>query len=497
MLDNTKSNQNEVINNRYKLVNEIGSGAFGSVYVALDLTLKRNVAVKMLHSEVRKRDGGVERFLSEARVTGALSDPNILTLYDCGEDHLGRLFIVTELLEGESLDELLDRDEKLDGEQIFQLFIPLTKALHHAHEKGVIHRDIKPGNLFLTTVRDEPCLKLLDFGIAKANENIKVTMTGHILGSPAYMSPEQALSEKNITVSTDIYSLGVTLYQCLTGQLPYDAENLLQMLNKVVSASPKKLTDFTNDPKVLIFQSLIDQMLIKNPDKRLASALELSHLLSSLKEESKSDIEREKNDNTVSLYSESNLVVVQNSEENNSIVGGNETTINKSKLYNFEEAFPNIEVKNKKYRGLLWIIFIIVCSTITYFYFNDIKLQKRINFYVSNNQMIQDFFESKPYQIEIVLLPNKKKYQINELVELKLNIYDKHYKLIEQDKLSLYKQQFFTQKQSIKIIGTMAHLLVTGKHTIDGCLELNNNNKKIKPICIKKEIHVADDLLPF
>ena len=287
---------NELVNGRYEIEEILGEGGFGAVYRARDVVLNRPVAVKRLHREVSADPAQQQRFLTEAQLTSQLGDPHIITVYDHGVDEGGQLFLVTEFLEGESLEDRLRRGP-LSAAELFKYFIPLCDALQEAHELGILHRDLKPANLFIAERRGRKKIKLLDFGIAKAlqglpgvdSQQFKLTSTGHLIGSPQYLSPEQALGERQLSPATDLYSLGVTLYEALTSVRLFDGESLLELLNKIVYTPPNALSSQTATPWRLAFAPLLERLLEKDPRARLGDAGELREELERLSK--RSDLE--------------------------------------------------------------------------------------------------------------------------------------------------------------------------------------------------------------
>ncbi|MFO0726786.1 MAG: serine/threonine-protein kinase [Myxococcota bacterium] len=217
----------------YEVVRLIGAGGMGAVYEALHVGLKKRVALKTLHAAVRGNDEVVARFLREGEAASRIQHPNVVDMTDLGV-HEGTPFLVMEYLEGESLSRLLARDAPLSPERTLAVMLPVMAAVAAAHDEGVVHRDLKPENIFLARNRlgvVEP--KLLDFGISKISSTVDLTKTASFLGTPQYISPEQAQGSKHVDGRADQYALGVILTKCLTGSLPASSDNLLALLHKV------------------------------------------------------------------------------------------------------------------------------------------------------------------------------------------------------------------------------------------------------------------------
>jgi serine/threonine-protein kinase len=198
-----------------------------SVYLGRDTELDRPVAVKILAENAAGDDGLRRRFVREARLAARLSHPNIVSVYDAGED-VGRPYLVMEHVEGETLADVLARRGRLPPEEVRGLALQAARGLAHAHAAGLVHRDVKPQNLLL---REDGTLKIADFGIARAAEGTELTQAGTVLGTAAYLSPEQALGE-DVTPATDVYSLGAVLYELLTGRPPYEFDSLGDLADK-------------------------------------------------------------------------------------------------------------------------------------------------------------------------------------------------------------------------------------------------------------------------
>jgi serine/threonine-protein kinase len=218
----------ELIADRYELVELVGTGGMSSVYKAHDRLLERNVALKMLHPHYGDDEEYVERFRREARAVAQMSHPNIVTVIDRGEDE-GQQFIVFEFVDGENLKQMVERCGPLPARRALELGLEMAGALAFAHEHGLVHRDVKPQNVLLTPDGEA---KVTDFGIARSLDvEHGVTQTGTGLGTSNYLSPEQA-SGKPVTTATDVYSLGIVLYELLTAEVPFPGENFVAVAMK-------------------------------------------------------------------------------------------------------------------------------------------------------------------------------------------------------------------------------------------------------------------------
>jgi serine/threonine protein kinase len=248
---------------RYEILDEVGQGAMGTVYRARDPLIERTVAIKTVSIAQLQQEGAdaEARFLREAQSAGRLSHPNIVTIYDVGESD-GLAYIAMEYLSGATLRDVMNKGP-MPLDLAFDTAIQMAEALAFAHEHGVIHRDIKPANVVITGQRGR--IKLTDFGIAHLL-NSDHTQTGQMLGSPRYMSPEQAMG-REVNGRSDIFSLGVVLYEMLTGQYAFDGDSLPTIVYRVVNETPVSATSLrTQLPAELV--SLLTRMLSKNPEAR-------------------------------------------------------------------------------------------------------------------------------------------------------------------------------------------------------------------------------------
>ncbi|HEX2559632.1 protein kinase domain-containing protein [Phenylobacterium sp.] len=256
---------------RYEIRERIGQGAMAEVYRAYDPGIGRDLAIKLLKGEFRENAQYAGRFLREAKAAGALSHPNIVTIYDVGEEG-GYPYIAMELLEGEPLDVVLERYGKLAPDDVLAIGLQLTEALAYAHGLGVVHRDIKPSNILLAP--DGRGAKILDFGIARVAEahvdeaETLRTQAGQVLGTPRYMSPEQALGQE-IDGRSDLFSTGVVLYELLTGRRAFDGSSAATLALQITQQDPAPIGEVAPDaPRGLQF--IISKLMAKRPDRRFA-----------------------------------------------------------------------------------------------------------------------------------------------------------------------------------------------------------------------------------
>jgi serine/threonine-protein kinase len=251
---------------KYELLSKIGKGGMGVVYRGRDTVLNRMVAVKMLVSDIDVSEETRERFFREARSAGQLAHRNIITIYDFGEEN-GRAYIVMELLNGESLTSVLARPDRLPLEQQVEVMARVCEGLAFAHARGIVHRDVKPANLFLTV---DGQIKVLDFGVARIASS-KLTRSGLIVGTPDYMSPEQVMG-KVVDQRSDVFSAGAVFYQLLSGRKPFGAKTLPQILNRVMAEQPPALTDAEAPPELA---AIVMKALEKDPAKRYQRMVEM------------------------------------------------------------------------------------------------------------------------------------------------------------------------------------------------------------------------------
>ena len=268
-----------VVGDKYRLVAPIGRGGMGTVWRADHLALRSPVAVKLMHQRIASDPAAAERFSREARAAAAIRSPHVVGVLDFGI-HDGSPYVVMELLEGESLDQRLARVGRLDANETARIVTHAARALAKAHEQGVVHRDLKPANVFLVRDPHGEIVKLLDFGVAKLSpiEGVSpLTSTGAVIGTPHYMSPEQARGRREVDHRTDLWALGIIAFECLTGKRPFESEVLGDLLLKIC-------TDPVPPPSSLAavppgFDQWFARAIEREPEQRFQSALELSDAL--------------------------------------------------------------------------------------------------------------------------------------------------------------------------------------------------------------------------
>lgn len=258
--------EDTVFNERYKIIEKVGGGGMADVYKAEDLVLGRTVALKILHKQYASDEGFLERFRREARAAAKLSHPNVVSIFDVGEEN-GVHFIVMEFVKGMTLKKLIQKDAPLSTEKVVHIAMQIAKAMEFAHEHEIIHRDIKPQNVIIT---DDGEIKVTDFGIARAGATSTMTRTGAVMGTAHYISPEQAQGSI-VGPTTDVYSLGVVMYEMATGELPFRGENPVSVALKHINDTPMPPRSVFGDIPVSL-EAVIMKSMAKNPNDRYRSA---------------------------------------------------------------------------------------------------------------------------------------------------------------------------------------------------------------------------------
>ncbi len=282
-----------VLAGRYRVQGALGTGSMGVVHRALDTRTGRVVAIKVLDPRKDQQPATLDqRFAREIAAVQRLESPYSVRLFDAGTLGDGRHFMVMEHLEGADLHHLLDGVGRLPIQRTVHLVVQACSAIAEAHALGIVHRDLKPANLFVTRLPDgSECLKVLDFGISKlpeaTMEQMALTVTGAVLGSPVYMSPEQMTCSRDVDGRTDIWALGIVLYQCLSGRFPYEAEGMPQLCARVLTEEPIPLSSQVAVPRGL--EAVVMRCLARDPDHRFARIEDLRAALMPFASDSQSE----------------------------------------------------------------------------------------------------------------------------------------------------------------------------------------------------------------
>ena len=271
------------ISDRYKIIKSIGEGGMANVYLAYDTILDRNVAVKVLRGDLANDEKFVRRFQREALSASSLSNPNIVEVYDVGEDN-GEYYIVMEYVEGKHLKALLKKRGKLTVPEVIDIALQITNGLSVAHDSYIIHRDIKPQNILIL---ENGLIKITDFGIAVAMNATQLTQTNSVMGSVHYLPPEQA-SGKGATLQSDIYSIGILMYELLTGKLPFRGDNAVEIALKHLKEPMPSIRDELPDIPQSV-ENIILRATAKNPKNRYSDAREMHEDLKTCLDESRAN----------------------------------------------------------------------------------------------------------------------------------------------------------------------------------------------------------------
>jgi serine/threonine protein kinase len=262
-----KPEAGQLYGGRYKLISRIAIGGMGEVWHAQDEVILRDVAIKILKQEYMGDPGFLERFRTEARHAAMVNHEGIANVYDYGEDG-GSAYLVMELVPGDSLARILEVEKSLSDERVLDIIAQTSRALYEAHQAGLVHRDVKPGNLLITP---DGHVKITDFGIARVADQVGLTATGQVMGTVQYLAPEQATG-KPATPSTDIYSLGIVAYEALAGKRPFTGESQMEIAMAQINKTPPALPGNV-DARVA---NLVMSCLAKKPNQRPESALALA-----------------------------------------------------------------------------------------------------------------------------------------------------------------------------------------------------------------------------
>lgn len=280
---------------RYQVEELIGTGGTSMVYRAQHNQLQRTVAIKMLKAHLVTEEESKKRFEQEARAVSCLTHPHVVTIYDVGVTRYGEPYIVMEYLNGTSIAQFLSENGPMDWRRALPIFIGAASALSHAHKKTVIHRDVKPSNIMMVPTEEEPdFVKIVDFGMAKlrslTGEFQRVTKTGEVFGSPAYMSPEQCTGRK-LDERTDLYSLGVVMYEVLVGRPPFKERSAIETIRRHIKEAPPNFSDLNPDLNVPSkVHNIVFKCLAKSADDRYQTMDELKAALESVLEDETVDL---------------------------------------------------------------------------------------------------------------------------------------------------------------------------------------------------------------
>ncbi|XXX75354.1 protein kinase [Sorangium sp. So ce134] len=266
---------------KYRLERRLGGGGMGDLWLSFDIKLRRRVVIKFIRSFAATEPELIARFEREARASARVRSPYVIETYDYGVDR-GCAFIVMEYLEGEDLNRRLEREQKLPLAQATILFTQLGKALDAIHAAGVIHRDLKPGNIFITRSGGDELIKVLDFGVAKSScSRDRITKTGMVLGTPRYMSPEQTMAPRQVDYRSDLWSMAVILYRAITGQCPFAGSNINELVRHICQTSFPRASELAPElpPGVDAFFS---RAFAFEPEARFQSGREMMEAFSAL-----------------------------------------------------------------------------------------------------------------------------------------------------------------------------------------------------------------------
>ena len=288
------------LSDRYLITRKIGQGGMGAVYEATHTLIGKRVAVKVLLEKYAQREAIVKRLKQEAQLASSIGNEHIIDITDFGTTADGRTFVVMEYLEGESLAEALARETQLPEQRILRIVSQTASALSAAHAKGIVHRDIKPENVFLLKRKDSEFVKVVDFGISKSlrasdtdEETTRLTQTGMVLGTPLYMSPEQARGDDELDHRVDVYALGVIMYECATGRVPFVGNNYLSVISQVLNEEPRSLREqrpeFSEE-----FEAVVLKAMAKDVRERYQSAPDMLVDITALLEDPTHSTERAK-----------------------------------------------------------------------------------------------------------------------------------------------------------------------------------------------------------
>ena len=343
-----------IINDRYQIIKTLGEGGMANVYLAHDNILDRNVAVKVLRGDLANDEKFVRRFQREALSASSLSHPNIVEMYDVGEDD-GQYYIVMEYVDGKTLKQVLKQRGHLSITEVVDIMLQLTDGLAHAHDAYIIHRDIKPQNIMILS---NGMIKITDFGVATALNSTQLTQTNSVMGTVHYLPPEQA-NGKGSTVRSDIYSMGIMMYELLTGLVPYKGESAVEIALKHLREPLPSVRKV--DPTIpQSIENVIIRATAKNPKNRYTDAREMHEDIKTALDDSRKDEKR-----WVYKYPENDLEETKKLDDDLKDLEKQEQIIKKKKEIELEKEEMAENKKSNKLLIVLVSIFTAIILTIT------------------------------------------------------------------------------------------------------------------------------------
>lgn len=369
------------INDRYQIIKTLGEGGMANVYLAHDTILDRNVAVKVLRGDLANDEKFVRRFQREALSASSLSHPNIVEMYDVGEDD-GQYYIVMEYVNGKTLKQVLKQRGQLSITEVIDIMLQLTDGMAHAHDAYIVHRDIKPQNIMLLS---NGVIKITDFGVATALNSTQLTQTNSVMGTVHYLPPEQAQG-KGSTIRSDIYSMGIMMYELLTGLVPYKGENAVEIALKHLK-EPLPSVRKSNSSIPQSIENVVIKATAKNPKNRYADARQMHEDLKTALDDSRKDEAR-----YVYKYPENDTDDTKDLKKDLSKIK-EETKVVTKKNPKVDEDF--VEVTEKRSNKLLIIMIsiftalIVVATVVMTIYFKKSEVKNVLIPDVSNKSAVE------------------------------------------------------------------------------------------------------------
>ena len=394
------------INDRYQIIKTLGEGGMANVYLANDTILDRMVAVKVLRGDLANDEKFVRRFQREALSASSLSHPNIVEMYDVGEDD-GQYYIVMEYVDGKTLKQVLKQRGHLSITEVVDIMLQLTDGLAHAHDAYIIHRDIKPQNIMILP---NGMIKITDFGVSTALNSTQLTQTNSVMGTVHYLPPEQA-SGKGSTVKSDIYSMGIMMYELLTGLVPYKGDTAVEIALKHLK-EPLPSVRKTNPSIPQSVENVIIKATAKNPKNRYKDSREMHDDLKTALDES-----RENEEKYVYKYPETDLDETKALDKELESIKKQKVSEEKKKAKKIEEE---TRIENKKQNKLLIILASIFTGLVLLLtigislYFNKSKVKNVVIPDVSNKTPVQASNELTDLGFEVV---TEYKYEASDTIE--------------------------------------------------------------------------------